>query len=292
MAPARAPAKRCYHAPPGMPKSSQDELFRRYLGILGWVGDPGLHELVSSHLIKVPYENVSLLLRSANGGAGASRLLPIDVFLEDIGERDLGGANFSIPIHFAALLQFLDYDVELLGADIGGAARSHAVCRVTFEDTQYLVDIGYAAPFYQPMPISELPRTIPHGDVQYQLERHPSGPGNVEVTTTRAGSKVQSYVAKPPALGPDDFAAAIERAADPGGRMLRSLRISRFFASRSLEIFDNNLVTTHHNITTVTPIRDIAELEVIVHEQLQLTRCPVREAVDILRSRGVNIFAS
>ncbi len=274
-----------------MTTRSQDELFRRYLGILGWVGDPGLHELVGSHLIKVPYENVSLLLRSAQGGTAASTLRPIDAFLEDIAEHDLGGANFSIPIHFAALLKFLDYDVELLGADIGSTQRAHAVCRVTFEDVQYLVDIGYAAPFYQPIPISELPLTIPHGDFQYQLERHASGPGNVEVTTARGANKLQSYVARSPALGPEGFAAALQRAGDPNGRMLRSLRISRFFASRVLEIFDNNLVTTHHNITTVTPIRNIDELEVIVHEQLQLTRCPVRQAVDVLRSRGVDIFA-
>ena len=58
-----------------------------------------------------------------------------------------------------------------------------------------------------------------------------------------------------------------------------------------LEIYDNNLVTTHHNITTVTPIRDIEEMEAIVRDQLQLTRLPVREAVEVLRSRGVDIFA-
>ena len=69
------------------------------------------------------------------------------------------------------------------------------------------------------------------------------------------------------------------------------LRISRFFASRVLEIHDNRLITTHHNITTVTPIRDVDELEAIVHEALQLPRMPVRAAVEALRARGVDIFA-
>lgn len=272
-----------------MTTGSQDELYRRYLGILGWVGDPGLHELVSSHLIKVPYENVSLLLRSARP-SGATALPGIDEFLDGVAEHDLGGDDFSIPIHFASLLQFLDYEVEVLGADVNGAPRSHAVCRVRFEDTHYLVDIGYGAPFYQPISLTELPTVVPHGDYQYKLDRHVSGPGTVEVTTLRGGNKVQSYVAKPPALGPDGFAAALQRAGDVSNRALRSLRISRFFASRVLEIFDNNLVTTHHNITTVTPIQNVEELEAIVRDQLQLTRCPVRQAVDILKSRGVHIF--
>lgn len=272
-----------------MTTGSQDELYRRYLGILGWVGDPGLHELVSSHLIKVPYENVSLILRSTTP-TGATALPGIDDFLDGVSERDLGGDDFSIPIHFASLLQFLDYDVEVLGADINGAPRSHAVCRVTFEDTPYLVDIGYGAPFYQPISLTELPTVVPHGDVQYKLERHSSGPGTAEVTTLRGGNRVQSYVARPPALGADGFTQAIQRAGDPTTRSLRTLRISRFFASRVLEIFDNNLVTTHHNITTVTPIRDVDELEAIVRDQLQLPRCPVRQAVDVLRSRGVNLF--
>ena len=97
-----------------MTTSPQDELYRRYLGILGWVGDPGLHELVSSHLIKVPYENVTQLIASAGAGA-SSELQPIGAFLDGIAERDLGGGDFTIPIHFASLLQFLDYEVELLG---------------------------------------------------------------------------------------------------------------------------------------------------------------------------------
>ncbi len=269
---------------------SPDELYRRYLGILGWVGDPGLHELVSSHLIKVPYENVSLLLRSAEP-AGATTVAPIDEFLENIAERDLGGNGFSIPLHFASLLKFLDYDVELLAADIGGVARAHAVCRVSFEDIPYLVDIGHGAPFYQPISLVDLPVHVPHGDVQYVIDRHASGPDSIEVTTLRGGAKVHSYVAKPPALAPESFAQVVAQARDPDAKALRSLRISRFFASRVLEIYDNTLVTTHHNITTVTPIRSIEELEVIVREQLQLVRCPVRQAVEILRSRGVDIFA-
>ena len=274
-----------------MTTGSPDELYRRYLGILGWVGDPGLHELVSSHLIKVPYENVSTLLRST-GSAGATTLTPIEDFLEDIAERDLGGNGYSIPIHFASLLQFLDYEVELLGADIGGVPRAHAVCRVRSEDTDYLVDIGHGSPFYQPIPLDTLPVHVPHGDYQYVIDRHASGPAAIEVTTLRTGTKVQSYVAKPPALGPEGFTQAIAQTRANDARTLRTLRISRFFASRVLEIFDNHLVTTHHNITTVTPIRDIEELEAIVRDQLQLVRCPVRQAVDILRSRGVDIFAN
>lgn len=281
-----------------MTTGSQDELYRRYLGILGWVGDPGLHELVSSHLIKVPYENVSTLLRSAEPTTPttlttATTLTPIAEFLENIAERDLGGNGYSIPIHFASLLQFLDYEVELLGADIGGVPRAHAVCRVRSEDIDYLVDIGHGAPFYQPIPLDTLPVHVPHGDYQYVIDRHVSGPGALEVTTLRTGGgKVQSYVAKPPALGPEGFASAIAQTRETSARTLRTLRISRFFASRVLEVFDNHLVTTHHNITTVTPIRDIEELEVIVRDLLQLVRCPVREAVEILRSRGVDIFAN
>ncbi len=274
-----------------MTTGSQDELFRRYLGILGWVGDPGLHELVSSHLIKVPFENVSKLLASAEPGGAPAALPDIDTFLRGIAEQDLGGTCFAIAVHFTRLLSFLDYDVELLGADVGGTPRSHAVCRVTFEDTHYLVDVGYAAPFYQPISLVELPARVPHGDVNYVIDRHVSGAGALEVTTLRGNQKVQSYVAKPPALAAEGFAQAIERANGEGARFMRSLRISRFFASRVLEVVDNTLVTTHHNITTVTPIRDVDELEAVVHEQMQLPRLPVREAVEVLKGRGVDIFA-
>lgn len=271
-----------------MTTSRRDDLFRRYLGILGWVGDPGLHELVSSHLIKVPFENVSKLLRPAD--ASRQAIPPIEEFLRGIGDQDLGGTCFALASHFAALLQFLDYDVELLAADAGGVPRAHAVCRVRLDDELHLVDVGYGAPFYHPIPLDSLPLQIPHGDVAYTLDRHVSHKEAVEVVTLRKGVRAHNYVAKPPAVAPDVFAAAIERTYAPDAYFMRRLRITRFFASRVLEIDNNRLVTTHHNITTVQPIRDIDELEAIVHEALQLPRMPVREAVDVLRSRGVDIF--
>lgn len=269
-----------------MTTRARDDLFRRYLGILGWVGDPGLHELVSSHLIKVPYENVSLLL----AGAGAGTLPTIEAFLDRIAEQDLGGTGFPIALHFAELLRWLDYDVELLAADVGGVPRSHAVIRVKLEDTTYLIDVGYAAPFYQPIALDQLPQKAPHGDYTFTVDRHATGAASVEVATFRGPTRVQTYVAKPPALGPEGFAAGIQRAAEPNSKLMRSLQISRFFASRVLEVIDNSLVVTHHNITTVTPIPSLDELELIVREQLQLPRVPVREAVEALRARGVDIF--
>jgi arylamine N-acetyltransferase len=272
-----------------MTTGSRDDLFRRYLGILGWVGDPGLHELVSSHLIKVPFENVSLLLASDPGAA--STLPSIESFLERVAEQDLGGTGFPIALHFAELLRFLDYDVELMAADVAGVPRSHAVIRVKLEDTSYLIDVGYAAPFYHPIALDQLPIRVPHGDYTFAVDRHVSGPASVEVVTYRGASRMQAYVAKPPALGPEGFTTGIQRAGDPGGRLMRSLQISRFFASRILEVYDNTLVTTHHNITTTTRIASIDELELIVREQLQLPRVPVRAAVEALRARGVDIFA-
>lgn len=230
---------------------------------------------------------MSKLLRPAD----APRLPPIEEFLRGIGEQDLGGTCYAIATHFAALLEFLDYDVELIAADIGGVPRSHAVCRVRLDDQVHLVDVGYGAPFYEPIALDALPQQIPHGDLSYTLDRHASHPEAVEVVTLRGGARAHSYVAKPPVVAPDDFGPALDRTYAPDAHFMRRLRITRFFASRVLEVDNNRLITTHHNITTVTPIRDLDELEAIVHEALQLPRMPVREAVDALKARGVDIFA-
>lgn len=271
-----------------MTSRARDDLFRRYLGILGWVGDPGLHELVSSHLIKVPFENVSLLL--ATDPAAAGTLPAIEAFLDRIAEQDLGGTGFPIALHFVELLRWLDYDVELMAADVAGVPRSHAVIRVKLEDNTYLIDVGYAAPFYEPIALDALPLRVPHGDYTFVVDRHVSGNASVEVGTYRGNTRVQTYVAKPPALGPEGFVTGIQRAAEPSTKLMRSLQISRFFASRVLEIIDNTLVSTHHNITTVTPLASVEEMEAAVRDHLQLPRVPVRDAVDALKRRGVDLF--
>lgn len=270
--------------------TGSDKLYRRYLSALGWVGDPGLHELVRSHLIKVPFENVSKLLRVASDQA--SEPFTMDEFVSGIETKDLGGTCYALNRYLAELLQFLDYDVELRAAKIDGRERAHVVLMVDFEDKKYLVDVGFGAPFYDLIELDNLPYKVEHGDTVYELRRHPLFSSQFEMTKTVKGNKALTYsFAQAAKVGPEAFDEAARASLAEGGPFLDRLHITRFFDSRAYEIQNNKLLTTSHNVTTVTELGSLQELEDVIRERLLLDRCPVREAVEALKSRGIDIFA-
>jgi len=261
-----------------------DRLFRSYMQALGWLGDPGLFELVRTHLIKVPVENVSALLADAPG------LPTIESFLEGISSRDLGGDAFTNNGYFAELLRYLDYDVELLGGEIDGDPCAHPILKVIEDGEAYLVDVGLGAPIYEPIPVSSLPLRIESGDWVYTLGNH-SDAGSFVLTTAVRGTTTTSALIRPTPKTLEDFAPSVLRRHNDGPS-LQHLRITRVFAaSRIVSVADANLETTQHNETQRRTLADLEALSLCVVEDLQLPNLPIGEAVDALSKRDVDIFA-
>lgn len=270
---------------------SSDKVYRRYLSLLGWVGDPGLHGLVRSHLIKVPFENISGLLAVAAGDAPA--VPSIETFLKGIRERSLGGAYFAPNLHFASLLRFLDYEVELLSTRFGNTDHAHPILRVTHEGVRYVVDVAYGAPLYEPLALDrDEPHRISHGQYEFELSRHPVVKGTYELATLQSGKKIRAYSFKDEPVDVEVFEPAVEALFSKDSEFLQDLRITRFFDSRVLEVHGRNVITTNHNVTTTEPALTVEDLENTVQELMLLDRCPVREALDVLREHmGVTIVA-
>ncbi|MEZ4383459.1 MAG: arylamine N-acetyltransferase [Nannocystaceae bacterium] len=260
-----------------------DRLFRSYMQALGWLGDPGLFELVRTHVIKVPVENVSALL------SGATTLPSIDAFLTGIRERDLGGDAITNNGYFAELLAYLDYDVELLGGEIDGDPFAHAIIKVLEDGRPHLVDVGLGAPFYEPIAVDTLPFRMECGDWVYSLGAQ--GDDTYTLTTTHGGAAT-TCVIRPTPRTLADFAPTIERRLSAGSDWLSRLRITRVFAASRIAAIDNaSVAITHHNETVRRPLADLAALSESVVEDLQLHNLPIADAVAALEARGVDVFA-
>ncbi len=263
-----------------------DRLFRSYMQALGWLGDPGLFELVRTHLIKVPLENVSAILADAPG------LPSIESFLDGISSRDLGGDAFTNNGYFAELLRYLDYDVDLLAGEIDGDAFAHALLKVTDDGQSYLVDVGLGAPLEEPIAVDSLPLRIESGDWVYTFDKR-GDDGTFVLTTSLCGATTTTAVFPSTPRALTDFAATALRRHSPAHAHLRHLQITRVFAaSRVVKLNDSKLSTTHHNETTRRSLPDLEALSLAVSEDLQLPNLPLAQAVDALTKRDINIFAS
>lgn len=108
-----------------------------------------LRAITRAHLARVPYENVSKWL--AIGRSGPE---PFDLagYVRDVTTHGLGGTCFRLALGCYHLLRALGYDAALVAAPAG----DHAAVMVnapTNDDGPCLVDVGFFAPFWEPLPL-------------------------------------------------------------------------------------------------------------------------------------------
>jgi N-hydroxyarylamine O-acetyltransferase len=265
---------------------------QRYLRLLAIDGLPagleGLQQLVHRHLLRVPFENVSKLLLLDAEGAGRATVL--SEFLDGIEHMDLGGTCYTNNPFLAELLLALGYDTDLLGADMA-RPNVHTSIRVRLDGVAYHVDVGYGAPFRQPMPLDQLPQAVVHGNTRYVLDRAESAEGH-SMTVYLGGEKVHGYVVHGPPRSADFFRPIILDSYVRGSTFTSSLRITRFFDDGVVELKGRNLTSHRAGRHSETVLRSATDLVSAVTDSLVMPRCPIEKAVRTLeRITGKPFFA-
>ena len=108
-----------------------------------------LTQIVRAHLATIPFENISKLWRWRT--SGFKGLVGLTQFLDGIEQYHFGGTCYSNNFHLHQLLAYLGFDVTLCGADMS-APDVHMVNIVRIAGREYIVDVGYASPFFEPLP--------------------------------------------------------------------------------------------------------------------------------------------
>ena len=252
-------------------------LHARYLRLLGIEEAPpgveGLRLLVRRHLCRVPFENVSKLLLFGREGKG--RPTRLEEFLDGIEHRDLGGTCYSSNPWFADLLRGLGYDADLLGADMTNP-NVHTCIRVRVEGAGYHVDVGYAAPFREPIPLDRVPFEIAEGAHRYVFD-------GSEMAFYSHGKRGEGYTAHGPPRSQEFFEPIIVDSFRPEAYFLNTIRVARFFEDYSVSLRGTTLWVHRDGATSETELRSVAEIEEAVHVAMELPRCPVMEAIGVLR---------
>ena len=257
-----------------------DDLLARYLGILGVPGRPpglnALAELVAAHLMRVPFENISKIYYRKR--LGLKTIPELKTYLSGIENYHFGGTCYSNNYYLYRLLASLGYRVNLCGADMS-RPDVHVVSLVTLEGRQYLVDVGYAAPFQAPLPrdLAE-DYTVVLGHDRYVLKPQDAN-GCSRLELHRDGVHKHGYLVKPQPRSIEDFEPVIVDSYCAEATFMNALLLVRFYPGRSVVVHNLSVIESQDMRSTVRALDSRAEVGRAVEENFGIPRGIVMEAL-------------
>lgn len=143
---------------------------RRYLALLGLEPEspslPALARVTERHLRRVPFENVTTVLRFRDFGSDPP-VPDSEHLLTQWAARRGGGLCYEVSRTLRRLLQELGYQCFSISGTITFPG-SHEALLVQLEEGRYIVDVGNGAPFFHPIPIGEVVE-IRHAGLRYRF---------------------------------------------------------------------------------------------------------------------------
>jgi arylamine N-acetyltransferase len=198
-----------------------------------------LTELTTAHITNIPFENISKLYYYH--AKGLKYIPDIDLYLSGIKNNNFGGTCYSNNYHFNQLLNHLGFEAWLCGADMS-APDVHLTNIVVINDNKYLVDVGYAAPFYTPVPIDiKKPYSINHGSDFYKffpLNKN----GFIELKQYRDNKLKHGYIVKPIKRLIEDFEGVIKDSFRESATFLNRITIVKFYKGSSISLRNYSLI--------------------------------------------------
>jgi len=249
------------------------ELIERYLNLLGVRRQKpsidALRELVQAHLSQVPFENISKLYYKKHRGL---RGLPsLELFLDGIERFHFGGTCYANNYYLYQLLANLGYQAKLCGADMSNP-DVHLVSMVTVEKREYLVDVGYAAPFLMPLPRDlATDYTIVLGRDRYVLKpQDVRGCSRMELY--RDGNLKHGYLAKPMPRQIQEFEHIIVDSYQDDATFMNALLVARFFPNRSFVIHNLTAIESQGTVSRIRTLANHDELTQFIFERFGIPR--------------------
>ncbi|MEE8479184.1 MAG: arylamine N-acetyltransferase [Candidatus Neomarinimicrobiota bacterium] len=201
-----------------------------------------LTQLVTAHLTTIPFENISKLYYKKK--YSLKTIPDFDLYLEGISKNNFGGTCYSNNYYLNKLLNYLGYDVRLCGADMANP-DVHIVNIVSIENRDYLVDVGYAAPFLNPIPLDLIEDyKITLGADEYVISPR-SENGYSKLKMIRSGQTKHGYTVKPYSRSISEFETIIKNSFKESSTFLNAILLVMFKSKSSIVIHNFSLIENY-----------------------------------------------
>ena len=260
--------------------TTKSAIFERYLAILGVETGPTgiehLSQLVRAQLTRVPFENLSKLWLKKT--RGAISIPSLEEHLEGIERLNFGGTCYANNPFFARLLRYCGYDVTICGANMS-RPDVHVVSVVRLNGREYLVDVGYGAPFFTPMRRDlDRDQEIVWGRNRFVL--HGQDPtGRSRLDQFRDGELIHGYLVNPEPREIGHFTPVIRESYSDEATFMNVVVVERFFVGRSVRFHNLTLTLSTRDTSQTTRLADREELVEAIEHHCEIEADVAREAI-------------
>ena len=266
-----------------------DKNNKLYIGFLNLLGIKKktasfkyLSELIHAHLSTVPFENISKLYYKKL--YNLEYIPDFRRYITGISNNCFGGTCYSNNYYFFKLLKFLGFDVKLCGADMN-EPDSHMVIIAAVNNQDFLVDVGYAAPFLYPIPLySESDHIIWSSRDKYIIKPR-DNKGFSQLEMYRNGNLKHGYIVKPVSKKIEDFNKAISDSFKNDSAFFNSILITKYISGSFYSIHNLELSESRQNNSCISKISDKNELCDLIDKIFNI---PVPITREIMKS--INFF--
>jgi N-hydroxyarylamine O-acetyltransferase len=252
-----------------------------YLRVLGAVeaapSRRALDELVRAQVTRVPFENISKLYRFKHQGLAG--IPSTEMYLDGIERFHFGGTCYPNNFHFCRLLRALGYDAALCGADMPSGEDVHAAITVAIDGRALLVDVGYGAPFLEPLPRdSARDVVIPFGRDRYVLKPR-DGQGRSQLDMYRDGELIHGYLLKPTPRPIEHFTAAVRDSFRPSATFMNAVDLIRFSNLDSVVIYNLSIIRSKPDRFSIERLPDRDALVQAIEREFGIPAEIARDAI-------------
>jgi N-hydroxyarylamine O-acetyltransferase len=261
--------------------SLPEDVLAHYLAILNLPREApspeALRRLVTAHLTRIPFENISKLYYRKR--LGLVNLPDIRLYLDGIEKRHFGGTCYSNNYYFHLLLRSLGYEARLCAADMS-TPGVHALNVITIDGREYMADTGYAAPLLEPIPRDlGTDYVVTLGRDRYVLRPQDTN-GCSRLDLYRDGVLRHGYLAKPAPRRIEDFSEVIAGSFSADATFLNAVLLARFCPGRSIVIHNLSLIESNKEKSQVHVLADRRELVAAIEQHFSMPPEIVSEALD------------
>ena len=252
----------------------------RYCAILGIFQCPptleALTDIVQAHLARIPFENISKLYYLKRDGLRG--IIPFDHYLDGVEQNHFGGTCYTNNFYLHLLLTSLGYDISLCGADMS-KPDVHLVNLVRLEGREYVVDVGYAAPFLKPLPRdSKEDYVISLGADKYVLKPQVETKRS-KLELYRNGELKHGLEINPKPREIEEFKDVIANSFNDKSAFMKGILIVRFTVEHAYVIHNMTFLEIHGTSSKKHTVANQDELISLIHEHFGMPLGIVREAL-------------